>query len=235
MVEADQLVIYRAQPRSCTWKNREQIQWVAGWRTWTRDHQIAKLLGIHLDSSLTWAKHVAVISNKICKRLGLLKRLKQFLAPRARLTFYNALVQPLMDYGACVWGDSFVTHSNIMLRLQKRAARIIKDVSWDAPSEALFKDLKIVPFHERVARIKVKTVFKALNGMLPTYLSEKFTRFSSVHSRKTRNSSRNLILPRVKHSSGQRSFVFSAARLWNNLPNELKDCSSLSSFMNKID
>ena len=121
-----------------------------------------------------------------------------------------------------------------MLRLQKRAARIIKDVSWDAPSEALFKDLKIVPFHERVARIKVKTVFKALNGM-QTYLSEKFTKFSSVHSRKTRNSSRNLILPRVKHSYGQRSFVFSAARLWNNLPNELKDCSSLSSFMNKID
>ena len=193
-----------------------------------------KLLGIHLDSSLTWTKHVSVISNKICKRLGLLKCLNPFLAPRARLAFYNALVQPLMDYGACVWGDSFVTHSNTMLRLQKRAARIIKDVSWDAPSEALFKDLKIVPFHERVARIKVKTVFKALNGMLPTYLSEMFTRFSSVHSRKTRNSSKNLILPRVKHSSGQCSFVFSAARLWNNLPNELKDCSSLSSFMNKI-
>ena len=63
-----------------------------------------KLLGIHLDSSLTWAKHVAVISNKICKRVGLLKRLKQFLALRARLAFYNALVQPLMDYFACVWG-----------------------------------------------------------------------------------------------------------------------------------
>ena len=80
-------------------------------RVWERnqDKEIetvsnTKLLGIHLDSSLTSAKHVAVISNKICKRLGLLKRLKQFLAPRARLAFYNALVQPLMDYGACVWG-----------------------------------------------------------------------------------------------------------------------------------
>ena len=107
-----------------------------------------KLLGIHLDSSLTWAKHVAVISNKICKRLALLKRLKQFLSPHARLAFYNALVQLLMDYGACVWGDSCITHSNTMLCLQKRVARIIKDVLWDAPSEVLFKDLKIVPFHE---------------------------------------------------------------------------------------
>ena len=133
------------------------------------------------------------------------------------------------------FGGQFLIHSNTMLRLQKRGARIIKDVSWDAPSEALFKDLKIVPFHERIAPIKVKTVFKALNGMLPTYLSEKFTTFSPVHSRKIRNSSRNLILPLVKHSYGQRSFVFSAARLWKNLPNELKDCSSLRSFMNKIE
>ena len=39
--------------------------------------------------------------------------------------FYNALVQLVMDYGASVWGDSFFGHSNTMLRLQTRAARII--------------------------------------------------------------------------------------------------------------
>ena len=38
---------------------------------------------------------------------------------------YNALVQPVMDYGSYVWGDSFIGHSNTMLRLQKRAASII--------------------------------------------------------------------------------------------------------------
>ena len=113
-----------------------------------------------------------------------------------------------------------------MLRLQKRAARIIKDAPWDARSKPLFDDLNIVPFHERVARMKVKMVFKALNGMLPSYMSEKFLRFSTIHSRKTRNSTRNLSLPQVKQSYGQRSFMFSAARLWNSLPTNLKDCNS---------
>ena len=37
-------------------------------------------------------------------------------------------------------GGSFVTHCNTMLRFQKRAARIINDVSWDAPFEALLND-----------------------------------------------------------------------------------------------
>ena len=62
---------------------------------------------------------------KICKRLGLLKRSKQFLTSPARVMFYNALVWPLMDYGACVRGDSFIGHSNIMLLLQRRATSII--------------------------------------------------------------------------------------------------------------
>ena len=56
---------------------------------------------------------------------------------------------------------------------------------------------EILEFHWLIVS-ECLTVFMALNGMLPTYLSEKFTRFSSVHSRKTKNSSRNLILPQVK-------------------------------------
>ena len=65
--------------------------------------------------------------------------------------FYDALVQPVMDYYAWVWGDSFFSHSNTMLPLQKRAVRIIMDAPWDAPSTALLRELNILPFLERVA------------------------------------------------------------------------------------
>ena len=83
--------------------------------------------------------------------------------------------------------------------------------------------------------MKAKMVFKALNGMLPCYLSEKFPRFGTLHSRNARNDCGDLILTRDKHSYGQRLFAFSAARLWNSLPDEKKkDCFSLSSFINEI-
>ena len=52
--------------------------------------------------------------------------------------------------------------------------------------------------------------------------------------RETRNSKRNLKMPRIKQSCGQRSFMFSAASSWNRLPEELKDCSTLTSFENKL-
>ena len=48
-----------------------------------------------------------------------------------------------MDYATCVWGDSFIGHSNTTFRLEKRAARKIMDAPWDAPSTALLSDINI--------------------------------------------------------------------------------------------
>ena len=43
------------------------------------------LLGIYLDSTLTWNEHVEKTRKKICKRRGLLKRSKRFLTSHARV------------------------------------------------------------------------------------------------------------------------------------------------------
>ena len=74
------------------------------------------------------------------------------------------------------------SHSNTMLRLQKLAARTIMDAPWDAPSTAPLSELNILSFQERVAKPKTKMLFKALNGLLPSYTAYKFLRFSAVHA-----------------------------------------------------
>ena len=61
----------------------------------------------------------------------------------------------------------------------------------DAPSTALLSELNILPFQERLAKLKAKMVFKALNGLLPSYIAETFLRLSAVHVRETKNSKRN--------------------------------------------
>ena len=64
----------------------------------------SKLLGIKLDNCLTWENQMAQGKEQIGKRLGLLKRTKEFLSLKARTLFYNSIIQPLLDYGAVVWG-----------------------------------------------------------------------------------------------------------------------------------
>ena len=75
---------------------------------------------------MTWNEHATILSSKVNKRLGFLKRIRQLPPHSARLLFYNCLVLPLFDYGDLVWGDK----DNIVLMeslqiLQNKAAKII--------------------------------------------------------------------------------------------------------------
>ena len=115
-----------------------------------------------------------------------------------------------------------------------RAARIMRDSRWDAHSDVLFKELNIVPFQERVKKAKAKTIFKALNGQCPTYLRDTFKLFREIHAKETRNSAHNIVLPKVKKGSGVRTFTFSAAKIWNSLPIEMKACKSYDGFCSQF-
>ena len=46
-----------------------------------------KLLGLYIDSTLTWNNHIEYITKKLNKRLGFLKRSKKFLTVNATKTF----------------------------------------------------------------------------------------------------------------------------------------------------
>ena len=81
-------------------------------------------LGITFTSNLKWHDHVEKLTQKVNKRVGLLKRISSFLPLKARLLFYNSLVLPVFDYVDLIWGDN----GNIALMedlqiLQNKAAK----------------------------------------------------------------------------------------------------------------
>ena len=66
------------------------------------------------------------------------------------------------------------SHSNTMLHFQKSAARIIMDAALDAPSTALLSELNILPFQERLAKLKAKMVSLLLIVCCPATLQRSF-------------------------------------------------------------
>ncbi|EDO32162.1 predicted protein [Nematostella vectensis] len=95
---------------------------------------------------------------------------------------------------------------------------------------APFEELNIEPFTKRARIIKCTMVFKVLNGMAPDHLMAKFKRFADVHLKNTRQAKNDLVLPRIKHNYGKRTFEYSGAKLWNSLPRETKECRCVGSF-----
>ena len=56
-------------------------------------------LGVTLSSDLTWHNHIDNMITKINQRLGVLRRVKEFLDLDTRCVLYTSLILPLFDYG----------------------------------------------------------------------------------------------------------------------------------------
>ena len=64
-----------------------------------------KLLGVYIDSTLSWKIHVDKTCAKLSTKLHLLKRIKCFLTPEMQQTFYNSYITPYFDYGCVTWSQ----------------------------------------------------------------------------------------------------------------------------------
>ena len=96
-----------------------------------------KLLGVHIDNTLSWTAQVESTIKKCSSLLHLLNRIKCYLPVPTRKLFFNSYILPHMDYCCTVWGNINCRLTDSMVKFQKRAARIILDKSIETPSKCL--------------------------------------------------------------------------------------------------
>ena len=197
--------------------------------------QHTKLLGITIDQNLTWEKHIQLLCSRISSKLSLLQRLKRYLPYHIRILFYNAYVLPILDYCCSVWGSATKGSLECILKLQKRAARIILNADYLTPSHEMFKTLKWMTIYDRIFFHKAILVYKCLNSLSPNYLSHRLVTTGSVYKKALRSTtSLNLIVPKPNTEFYKRSFIYSGTVLWNSLPTSMKQSPSLPCFRSRL-
>ena len=160
--------------------------------------QHAKLLGITLDCHLTWEKHIDDICSIVNSRLSLLRRIKPFLNHHCTLRFYNSCIHNLFIYSSSAWGSCSSHLLSRLLRLQKRAAKLLLNDDFSQPSVSLFSKLKWLPIFDLIKIRKLVLLFTILsNPDAPLCLKRKFNSLSSVRSTglRTRAYAFNLQVP----------------------------------------
>jgi hypothetical protein len=193
--------------------------------------EVEKLLGIHIDQHLTWDHHIHKLSVILSSKLRLFRRLRFLLPQTTRKLFFNSYILPHFNYCDIIWGSCNATLMDSIFRLQKQAARLILNADTTERSSVLFAKLKWQPLRQRIDMHKAVVVFKILNGMAPTYLSDLFTNTHTIHSRSLRSSSHNNIYPpRPRLELFKNSFAYTGSILWNALPQQVKSANTLSQF-----
>ena len=160
------------------------------------------------------------ICKKVSSAIGALKRVRPFISKETAIQIYNALIMPHFDYCSPVWDCLSGYLSDKLQKLQNRAARVITKSPFDTSSNHLLSTLSWERLSLRRKKQKALMMYKTIHDLAPKYLQSLFSQRHFAYN--LRNSEGRLTLSKPNTNYLKRSFSYSGAMLWNNLPKNLK-------------
>jgi hypothetical protein len=174
------------------------------------------ILGVTVDSKLTWAKHISNITARAGQRLGALRRVATKLDMKGRSTVYKAQVRSVMEYASLCWIGASPTTLSLLDKIQKKAVKII-----GVEEKLALSKLNIASLHHRRQVAAVTALYKMHTSSCPIDFKSMLPP-PYIRRRITRNSvsmpSHSLALPPSRTRAGDRTFIQSATVVWNSLP-----------------
>ena len=190
-----------------------------------------KYLGVLLDNSLKFHKHVDSVYSRLSQVSGISYRLRNHLDESSAKKIYYAFVQSILIYCVSVWGgvSQVFRWAECLEKIQKR---ILRNLFHSTQNECIFKTKEILKFKDLYKVCMAVCMHDILYGRLPS-LSEFVQLETRGHPQNTRN--RNLLItpfPRV--DTVRCSFRYQIINIWNGIPENLKSIPSRKLFKKNL-
>jgi hypothetical protein len=160
------------------------------------DAKVTKLLGVKINSTLTWNDHVDFITTKATKRFWTLRSLQKLgFPPKDLVAFYKSSIIPLLEYASPVWSSGLSLEQIRCLEcIQCRALRIIvkrKLIIGTTEFSETLRNFSLQLLVNRREQLLLKFGIGLLNSERFRYLLPNF--HMNIYDKRLRK--QNLILP----------------------------------------
>ena len=187
-------------------------------------------LGIIFDREISFNYQI----NQLCRTSFFLLRnlfkIRKYLTDEATSKVVHAFVTTKLEYCNHLYFGLPKYQVNKMQRVQNTAARLATRSSKHDHITPLLQQLHWLPVSYRVVFKILLLVYKARHGLCPGYVSELLQERKS--SPALRSSSPGLLATPTSRTktNGERTFSVSAPKLWNGLPNHVRNVGTLPFF-----
>ena len=194
--------------------------------------QHARDLGVFIDKDLNWEAHYSIISVKAKQMCGWIFNTFYTRDRKTMLTLFKSLVRPRLEFCCEVWCPHLIKHINCIEQVQRFFTNRISGLKHLNYWERL-ENLKLMSLQRRREKLIILHVWKIKNDIYPNSSDLSF----KLHKRT--NSMKAIIKPlsRVKGrllTTYDASFTIRACRLWNTLPSQLTQLTSMSAFKSQL-
>ena len=190
------------------------------------------LLGVTIDSNLTFEEHINALCKKSNQKLHALSRIAHYMSLDKRRILMKSFITSQFNYCPLVWMCCSRTLNHKINIIHEKALRIVYNDFQSSFYDLLQKD-KSITIHQKNIQYLATEIYKVSKGLSPEIMSEIFVfKENSVY-----NLRHGLHLQRKNLRTtnfGLESITNIGAKIWDMVPKEIKGSESLASFKSKI-
>ena len=197
----------------------------------------AKVLGITFDEVLSWRRQVNLCISRAMANFFSLVRYKKFLNKEAKIILCESIVLSQFNYCDLVYSSMDKYLKQKIQKVQNLCLRFIFDIKRNDSTDynLLRKELKWLDMNSRRLKHGLTLIYKILHNLSPNYLRDSFSLVHEIHNVNTRRSNNDIWLPKTITSRiHRRSYTFEMANMYNKLPEDIKNSTSVITFKKNI-
>ncbi len=189
------------------------------------EEQNVKFLGVVVDRHLTWQSHIQNLTDKMNKQCGILYLTRSCFPTEVLKQLYYSLVYPYLSYCHTIWATAGITITERVKLALKRTVRTITFKRKYDHTNDLFKSLRLLKWEDINIYCTAIYVYKSINN-------DNYTEIFNFRSneRYSLRNTRDLEIPALTSNQSQKSIKYHGVKVWNALPQYVRDKSSPSGF-----
>ena len=191
-----------------------------------------KFLGLHIDSGLNWKTHMHEVLTKVRRNLCVVRKISHFLNRKSLFQLYHSLIMSHIRYGIIVWHQGNIS---IRKKIQACANKFLRMIFFLKSRDSVKNVMKenFLLSNNQICMCETSKVMqKVALQEAPLAISSVFQGQRRERGMNTRSSS-NIFLPFTRKSRCMQALSYSGPKIWNRLPDEVKNVHNNVSIMNR--
>ena len=194
----------------------------------------SELLGIILDSKVSFENHINNLCKRATQKLNALARIAPYMCLEKRKTVMKAYVASSISIWVLSLSLDVSQQKGLNNKINSLHERALRITSGDRSSsfENLLKKDNSVSIHHRNIQALATEMFKVKNNIAPEIMKELFAPKMSSYDLQNNNSFKRRRVKSVWHSTELVSYL--GPKIWDLVPSEMKESESLNGFKFEI-
>ena len=184
-----------------------------------RSTSSCKYLGVQLDPTLSFNRHLNLILKKAAGKIKVLKKVRSSLTFHAAQAVCQFMIAPSITHCHFVYLELSNSCLAKFQLLENQAKKVILNGLSDESVELKIHDFKLSCIYDSAI-----LVFKSINNLSCDLLMDILT---LSQQRSTRNNGISIALPVVGIESARKGFYFQGGPIYNNLPLDIHELKSI--------